>query len=215
MKRSQDYFPALESTMRFPFVLYHGPLRRHVLRGIAAEARRRGRPLALLNVGCGLSQVLEAIDPRHPYLGVDIDPRSVEACRARYASREARFLACDPDRLPADDGAFDVVFSTEVIEHVGDPRAWLLELVRVTAPGGLILLSTPNYGDLPLPLIERTFLELVARFHGFTRKGIHPMPFSRDKLHDLLHAVGLDEPVVAKTPGRLALIASARKPAGR
>ena len=205
-----DYFPALETAMRFPFVLYHGPIRDHVLRCIDGEAARLGRPLALLNVGCGLSQVLESIAPRHRYVGVDVDPRSVEACASRYTARGARFELCSPTRLPSPDHAYDLVFSTEVIEHTANAGEWLRELARVTTPGGQVVLSTPNYGDWTLPLVERTFLELVARLKGFTRRGIHPEPFSRGKLERLLVETGFRDVVVGKTPGRLALVAAAR-----
>ena len=65
-----------------------------------------------------------------------------------------------------------------------------------------------------LPLVESTFLELVARLQGFTRKGIHPTPFSRNSLKFTLEKAGLREVQVSKTLFWLALVASGRK-AGR
>src|SRR3954469_5033062 len=47
-------------------------------------------------------------------------------------------------RLPFDDAAFDLVWCSEVIEHLEDPAFALNELRRVTKPGGLLLLTTPN-----------------------------------------------------------------------
>jgi 2-polyprenyl-3-methyl-5-hydroxy-6-metoxy-1,4-benzoquinol methylase len=47
-------------------------------------------------------------------------------------------------RLPFDDAAFDLVWCSEVIEHLEDPAFALGELRRVTKPGGLLLLTTPN-----------------------------------------------------------------------
>ncbi|WP_031187894.1 MULTISPECIES: class I SAM-dependent methyltransferase [Streptomyces] len=47
--------------------------------------------------------------------------------------------------LPLADGAADVCFSSNVLEHVADPRTFLSELVRVTRPGGLIYLSFTNW----------------------------------------------------------------------
>jgi SAM-dependent methyltransferase len=46
--------------------------------------------------------------------------------------------------LPLDDGAVDAVLSTEVLEHVEDPRTYLDECFRVLRPGGRMLLSTPG-----------------------------------------------------------------------
>lgn len=49
------------------------------------------------------------------------------------------------EKLPFEDGQFRLVLSTDVIEHVGDDAAVLRELARVTAPGGLLALTTPAY----------------------------------------------------------------------
>jgi SAM-dependent methyltransferase len=47
-------------------------------------------------------------------------------------------------RLPFEDGSFDLVWCSEVIEHLVDPAFSLGELRRVTKPGGLLVLTTPN-----------------------------------------------------------------------
>lgn len=50
---------------------------------------------------------------------------------------------CDITDIPVESGSFDVVLCTEVLEHVPDPVSTLRELVRVTAPGGKLLLTAP------------------------------------------------------------------------
>ncbi|MFD8264105.1 class I SAM-dependent methyltransferase [Streptomyces althioticus] len=47
--------------------------------------------------------------------------------------------------LPLADGAADITFSSNVLEHVADPQTFLSELVRVTRPGGLIYVSFTNW----------------------------------------------------------------------
>ncbi|MFC4607728.1 class I SAM-dependent methyltransferase [Streptomyces maoxianensis] len=47
--------------------------------------------------------------------------------------------------LPLADGAADVCFSSNVLEHVSDPQTFISEMVRVTRPGGLIYLSFTNW----------------------------------------------------------------------
>lgn len=47
-------------------------------------------------------------------------------------------------RLPFGDGGFDLIWCSEVIEHLQDPAFALSELRRVTKPGGLLVLTTPN-----------------------------------------------------------------------
>lgn len=51
----------------------------------------------------------------------------------------------DGMRLPVADGAADVCFSSNVLEHVPDPVAMLGEMIRVTRPGGLIYLAFTNW----------------------------------------------------------------------
>ena len=46
--------------------------------------------------------------------------------------------------LPFGDRSFDVVLSTEVIEHTPDPKVAVHELCRVVRPGGLLVLTSPN-----------------------------------------------------------------------
>jgi SAM-dependent methyltransferase len=50
---------------------------------------------------------------------------------------------CDITNIPVETGQFDVVLCTEVLEHVPDPIGALRELVRVTTPGGRLLLTAP------------------------------------------------------------------------
>lgn len=50
---------------------------------------------------------------------------------------------CDITDIPVETGSFDVVLCTEVLEHVPNPIMALKELVRVTAPGGRLLISAP------------------------------------------------------------------------
>lgn len=63
-------------------------------------------------------------------LTVDIDP-----------ARKPDIVA-DAHRLPFRDGEFGTVLSTEMLEHVKDPFQVERELRRVTAPGGLLILTT-------------------------------------------------------------------------
>jgi len=54
---------------------------------------------------------------------------------------------------PMEDNSVDFAFSTEVIEHVHNPRHFLKEMVRITRPGGHVFLSTPNNHSLASKLI--------------------------------------------------------------
>ena len=58
-----------------------------------------------------------------------------------------RFVSADCARLPFPDAAFDLVVSFETIEHIAAQREFLAEVKRVLAPGGLLLLSSPNKAE--------------------------------------------------------------------
>ncbi len=68
------------------------------------------------------------------YLGVDL-PGTPLADR----------LVDEAGRIDAPDGSVDVVLSTQVLEHVDDPRAYLREARRVLQPDGILILSTHGY----------------------------------------------------------------------
>jgi SAM-dependent methyltransferase len=95
----------------------------------------------ILDVGCGVGMYTVAFLRETPgVFGVE-----VERERALEAQGQAASVAqAIGERLPFPGGAFDVVFSHEVLEHVADDRACVTEMVRVTRPGGRIVVFVPN-----------------------------------------------------------------------
>ncbi len=69
---------------------------------------------------------------------------SADFCQVdrRYAAIDH---VCDLRRIPVDDGRFDAVLCTQVMEHVPDPQAVIHEFARVLRPGGALWLSAPLY----------------------------------------------------------------------
>src|SRR5690242_13860289 len=99
---------------------------------------------AFLDAGCGDGRYLAALDAELPerIAGVDISERILETARARIPRAELR--QANLESLPFDDGAFDLVLSSQVIEHVLDAPAAMRELARVLRPGGTLVISTDN-----------------------------------------------------------------------
>lgn len=96
-----------------------------------AEELRSEAPLRVLDVGCGVKPYYPFFaDIASEYIGVDI------------VENPAAELRGPVEALPVDDGAFDVVLCTQVLEHCDDPAAAVRELHRVTKPGGRVLAST-------------------------------------------------------------------------
>jgi SAM-dependent methyltransferase len=76
-----------------------------------------------------------------PYRG--FFPSEAEYVAADLAGNPDATLILNPDgSVPCDDGTFDAVFSTQVLEHVEDPALYLSECFRALRPGGRLLLST-------------------------------------------------------------------------
>jgi ubiquinone/menaquinone biosynthesis C-methylase UbiE len=76
--------------------------------------------------------------------------------------------------LPFDDNGFDLVWASEVIEHVADTARWLSEVRRVLAPAGRLLLTTPSHGRLRVALggVERFSEPLGDHLHLYTKRSL-------------------------------------------
>jgi len=95
----------------------------------------------VLDVGCGVGMYTAAFLRETPRVfGVEVErERALEA-----QERAAGVAQALGERLPFPDATFDVVYSHEVLEHVADDHACAAEMVRVTRPGGRVLVFVPN-----------------------------------------------------------------------
>lgn len=110
-----------------------------------AFARRFAAGQRVLDAGCGVGYgAAELSLDAAAVTGIDISPEAIAQARTFYPLPNLRFTAGSCTHLPFPNGAFDLVTAFEVIEHLTDYRALIAECSRVTAPGGLFLVSTPN-----------------------------------------------------------------------
>jgi 2-polyprenyl-6-hydroxyphenyl methylase/3-demethylubiquinone-9 3-methyltransferase len=150
------------------------------------------RPLsgkAALDVGCGAGLLCEPLARLGAEVtGVDAAPANVEAAalHAAGARLDIRYMAGELAALGL--GAFDLVTSLEVLEHVADKPAFLAGLAEHLAPDGLMILSTPNRTPQ-----SRLLLVGAAEALGAVPRGTHHWSdfVTPDELRELLAEAGL------------------------
>jgi len=94
----------------------------------------------ILDIGGGRSRMAAMLYPAAEVVTLDIDP---ELAPIDPVER-ARFVVGDARRLPFEDASFDVVTMFDVLEHIEEDHAAAAEAMRVTKPGGWVLVSTPQ-----------------------------------------------------------------------
>ncbi|HEX8064935.1 MAG TPA: class I SAM-dependent methyltransferase [Thermoleophilaceae bacterium] len=101
-----------------------------------------GRGERVLDLGCGGGDSVEqfrSIGGQVRWLGVDVESSPEVAARTRT---DAEFRTFDGRSIPEDDGAVDLVYCKQVLEHVEEPRPLIEEVARVLRPGGWLAGST-------------------------------------------------------------------------
>jgi len=111
------------------------------------------RGLRTLEVACGRGGFVRALARKGAYaVGLDFSRAALKIGRERSLNFEeesrAAFVQGDAHSLPFPDGYFDVIVSCETIEHLPQPEKGVSEFHRVTKPGGVLFLTTPNYFNL-------------------------------------------------------------------
>lgn len=118
-----------------------------VLDGIGPlRAAAAAGPARILDAGCGSGRNMVLLARRGAVTGIEPASQSREVARARGLGPVLPGSLDDP--LPFDDASFDLAVALDVLEHVADDEAALVELARVLAPGGRLLVTVPQYGWL-------------------------------------------------------------------
>ncbi len=154
--------------------------------------RKLGDRRRFLDIGCATGMLLAYLKNR------DWRVQGVEICEpaARYGveKRKVPIAVGTLDEAAFQDAAFSFVHFSHVIEHVPDPRAFLLEVNRVLEPGGYVITVTPNRAGLQARVFRERWRSSIAD---------HLNLFSRRSLVRLLSECGFS-PIGWKTWGGIA-----------
>lgn len=186
-KTVKDYFEQVWERLPERLELPEFKLRRRFL---LSEVRPGDRALDL---GCGAgSFTAELRDAGAAPVGVEVAEAAVARARAAHPELDFRLAEID-GALPFNDQTFDLVWASEVIEHVADTEHWLREVARVLSPGGRLLVTTPNHPRLAL----------AARGidHYSEPFGDHLHLYTRRSLGDALRGVGFEDVEICAAGG--------------
>jgi SAM-dependent methyltransferase len=179
--------------------------RRSLLLGEARAGER------VLDLGCGAGRFVAALrDAGADPVGVELAEAALERARRNAPGADLRLVEADGS-LPLEHASVDLVWCSEVLEHVADTALLLLEARRVLRPGGRLLVTVPFHGRVKAALIG------LLRFDAhFDPLGQHLRFYTRTSLTRTLRESGYEEIAVRAWGGpplvRTGLMARARRP---
>ncbi len=116
----------------------------------------------VLDAGCGTgygSRILAEAGASH-VLGVDIDPLSIAFARRRFATATLEFEKADCQHLTFPPAHFDLVFASNVLEHLERPARFVSAAFETLRPGGKALFAVP-----PITSIATAALHHDIHYH--------------------------------------------------
>ena len=145
-------------------------------RSMVLHAMRGAPPCACLDIGCGRGELLTHLVRRgHTVTGLEISPEARAIAKVATADVGDRVLIV-ADYTAIASQQFDYVLALEVLEHVEDDAATLMQWAQHVKPGGRLILSVPAH---------------MRHWTGADVRGGHFRRYEREPLKQLLHASGL------------------------
>lgn len=126
---------------------------------------------SVLDVGCGPGSITVDLAARVAHVvGIDLDEGVLDEARTRAADIDnVEFRAADVYHLPFADHSFDVVHAHQTLQHLADPVTALVELRRVTRPGGLVAARDADYAAMTWYPSARELDEWLALYQRCAR----------------------------------------------
>jgi ubiquinone/menaquinone biosynthesis C-methylase UbiE len=136
-------------------------LRRETLNGYLAA--QLPPPAKVLDVGCGLGDVLAGLSDGYDLFGLDYAAFNVNVA-ARRLKGKAAISRASIYEIPFESDSLDVCVCLEVLEHIEDDARAVREMARVLKPGGILIAAVPYTFYWP------DYLRLMGHFRHYTRE---------------------------------------------
>jgi len=150
----------------------------------------------VLDLGCGEGDfAAAAAKAGAEVLGVDVAAEAIRRARSRHP--DLRFERVQ-ETLPAQDATFDLVWCSEVLEHVLDTARLLSEARRVLRTAGVLAVTTPAHGRL-----RRLRLAVTGWERHFDPRGADLRFYTARSLRELLEDFGFEDIEVRTGGGHL------------
>ena len=116
----------------------------------AILARRYGKHgTNLLEIGSGLGHLVGQLEGSFKTVAADVNHWAL--CQSTAVAPHTPLQVASAEDLPFSSGYFGVIIIKHVVEHLPHPEKAIAELSRVMAPGGILILATPNLDSLLKP----------------------------------------------------------------
>ena len=128
---------------------------------VLAFAGTLGANVRVLDVGCGSGFTCGEFHKRGcRVVGIDLSQQGIEIARKAHPQGRFEVLAADDQMLyNLGEAPFDMVVSTEVVEHLYSPREYVRGCCKALKPGGRFILTTPYHGYL-----KNLFISLLGKW---------------------------------------------------
>ena len=123
---------------------------------------KKSQMMSCLEVGCGTGMISKSIKPLVGILTVvDISEKLAVRVAKEINTNGFQQDAC---KLTIENDSFDMIISSECIEHTVDPKQALKEMVRVLKPGGMLIVTSPN--KMWYPVLWLSNVTQLRKFNG-------------------------------------------------
>ncbi|AYV77759.1 MAG: hypothetical protein Edafosvirus1_90 [Edafosvirus sp.] len=162
----------------------------------------------VLDLGCGPASdtisLAQVVGKTGKVVGIDCDNEMIKLANQRaidanvndFVTHQVHMIH-GSTKLPFEDNTFDACRSERVFQHLVDPKNALLELVRVTKPGGKIIIMDTDWGSIGH---YTSFPEIESKIKLVYRDKISLNPLIARQIHSMMREANLKqikaEPVI-------------------